>query len=196
MEHLDKEMASGKHYDYVLVADFDGVNSKIRTREPLEKLLSKSRVICANQFGRYYDILALRKKDWVEEDYRLSARTGAKIKKDPLLAYLRNVSSKQGRILPSKPDINVESAFGGLTIYPTNAIAGLRYSPSLLPFDLYECEHVSFNRLARERGYEIVIVPGLQNSGSLQHTFLAHFPVKFLALVVGNMWGIIQNLRK
>lgn len=195
LEHLDQVLVGGEHYDFVLVADFDGVNTSIRAAESIDRLLSQSTVICANQRGRYYDILALRKTGWVEEDYRVTNNLNATRGIDPLVSQLRSVFSKQIRISPSSDNIEVESAFGGLAIYPLKAISGLRYSAKLLAPGVYECEHVSINRQVRQRGYAIEIAPSLQNKGSLCHTFFSLPPLRFLALAAGSLRGLFRKFR-
>jgi glycosyltransferase involved in cell wall biosynthesis len=181
LDQLDQARLEGKQYDYVVVADFDGVNSKLQTLEPMDAVLSDSKVVCANQIGRYYDILALRKSGWVDEDYRVTNSRSVAQGSNPILCHLRNVSGKQIKISRFAKNIEVESAFGGLSIYPVKAIAGLRYSAELLRTGVYECEHVSLNKQVRQRGYAIEIVPGLQNSGSRRHTFLTFLPISGLA---------------
>jgi hypothetical protein len=194
MSYIDEQLASGKHYDYVVVADLDGVNLKVRSRRPLSELLSLSRVICSSQRGRYYDILALRKEGWVDKDWRLAIRFEVSQGIDRLTSYLKNVSRKQIRLKWTMSNITVESAYGGLAVYPLEAIAGLRYSAEKLTSDIYECEHVALNLEVRNRGYVVEIAPSLKNSGSLAHSLLAYQPLRFLAFTFGSLRQILNTL--
>jgi glycosyltransferase involved in cell wall biosynthesis len=196
LEKLESMLSTGQKIDFIVIADLDGVNSRIYARCSIEKLLSESKVISANQRSRYYDILALRKQGWVEEDYRISSFTEVSLGKDPLVAYIHNVSMKQRKIRWSSPNIPVDSAFGGLAFYPSRAVSGLRYAPQRLSPDIYECEHVSLNSLVRQRGFGIEIAPSLQNSGSFKHTQLAFAPFRDVALLAGLFRKVIQGLRK
>jgi hypothetical protein len=195
MEKLDELLAAGQTIDFVVVADLDGVNSKVSLGEPIEELISESKVICTNQRSRYYDILALRKLGWVEEDYRMLNCREISSGQDPLIAYIHNVSNKQLKIHYSSPSIPVESAFGGLALYPSRALAGLRYSPELLSPGINECEHVSLHGLVKRRGFEIEISPSLRNSGSLRHTLLAFAPLKVLGLLAGFTRKLVSSFR-
>jgi hypothetical protein len=196
LERLDKDLLEGQEYDYVVVADFDGVNSRIQTTELIETVLSQAKIVCANQRGRYYDILALRKSGWVEEDLRVTNNREVSKGVDPLVSQLRNVAGKQIKISRNMENIAVDSAFGGLAIYPLKAIAGLRYSTELLAPGIYECEHVSLNNQVRARGYTLEIVSGLQNSGSRVHTLLAFLPIRLMALAAGTIRGLLQGLKR
>ena len=195
MEKLDKLLAAGQTIDFVVVADLDGVNSKVSLDEPIEELLSESKVICTNQRYRYYDVLALRKQGWVEEDYRMLITKEISSDQDPLIAYIQNVSNKQVKIHYSSPNISVESAFGGLAIYPARAVAGLRYSPEQLSPGIHECEHVSLNGLVKRRGFEMEITSSLRNSGSYRHTLLAFAPFKVMGLLAGFTRKLVFSFR-
>jgi hypothetical protein len=163
----------GTKIDYLVVADLDGVNSRIHFSQPKDTLVSADTIVAANQKGFYYDILALRASTWVEEDYRLSI-TKAPNGIDPLSSFLKFVSAKQRRISKSEPSIKVASAFGGLAIYPVPLLDGCSYEPKELSPDIWECEHVGFNACALRNGGQMIILPSLRNKGSLQHTFFAY----------------------
>jgi hypothetical protein len=196
LEHLESLVQAGTNPDFVVIADFDGVNRRVSKTVANEELFSPSKVVCANQFGAYYDILALRKPGWVEEDFRLTVKREVSQGTESLKSYIRNVSVKQRRIDPKSPRIQVESAFGGLAIYPSISLVGLRYKPALLVEDIYECEHVSLNLGVRRRGFDIEIQPGLQNSGALAHTILTFLPMKVLAFILVALRSIIGFSRR
>jgi hypothetical protein len=173
ISYLQDQLAMGKKIDYLLVADFDGVNAQVSLRAAGQKLLSSDTIVSANQKGFYYDILALRASSWVEEDYRISI-TKHRSSRDSLTNFLKFVSLKQRRISKNEPPIKVLSAFGGLAIYPVSLLDGCRYEPKELAPDICECEHVGFNAKALSNGGQMVILPTLRNKGSLPHTLFAH----------------------
>jgi hypothetical protein len=175
LRYLRDQLTSGNRIEYLVVADFDGVNSRISPPQTIEQLFSRDTIVSSNQKGRYYDILALRASSWVEEDYRTS------ISKDPnnrnrlnrLTGYLNFVSSKQRLISKNDPPIKVESAFGGLAIYPTHLLDDCKYEPKELSPGVWECEHVGFNAQALKNGGQMIILPSLRNKAPLAHTFFS-----------------------
>jgi hypothetical protein len=176
VSYLRDELSLGRKKDYLVVADFDGVNSKISFPGTIEELLCRDTIVSANQIGHYYDILALRAPSWVEEDYRLSMERD-KSSGDPLSSFLNIVSRKQILISKSGTPIEVASAFGGLAIYPSHLLEGCSYEPKELSAGIVECEHVGFNARALRNGGRMIILPTLRNRGSFSHTLFAHrFP--------------------
>jgi hypothetical protein len=173
ISYLQDQLAMGKKIDYLLVADFDGVNARVSLSAAGQNLLSSDTIVSANQKGFYYDILALRAPSWVEEDYRISMTKNLS-SRDPLASFLKFVSLKQLRISENEPPLKVLSAFGGLAIYPVPLLDGCRYEPKELAPDIWECEHVGFNAQALSNGGQMVILPTIRNKGSLLHTLFAH----------------------
>jgi hypothetical protein len=190
-------LAFGRKFDYLVVADFDGINSRISQPRTIEELFSGDTIVSANQSGHYYDILALRAPSWVEEDYRISmikTRDG----NDPLAGVLEFVSSKQRRISKSEPPIKVSSAFGGLAIYPVPLLDGCRYEPTELSPNIWECEHVGFNARALRNGGQMIILPALRNRGSLRHTLFSHQLPRYVleVLIQLGIPSLFRNLKK
>lgn len=184
LSHLQGQLAMGARIEYLVVADFDGVNLRIHFPEPKVTLVSAGTIVATNQNGFYYDILALRASNWVEEDYRISLAK-APNGNDPLSNSLKFVSSKQRKISKSEPPIKVTSAFGGLAIYPVPLLDGCWYEPKQLSQDIWECEHVGFNACALRNGGQMIILPNLRNRGSLGHTLFAHrFPRCALQILI------------
>jgi len=159
-----KEMRENKLYkdvDFVAVVDFDIKNNRLRLNE-LKKLIGEQSwdAIFANQTGRYYDIYALRKKGWVEND------CFADYKK-----FLINMSSqdakelaiwsKMRKIGKNSPLIPVDSAFGGLGIYRQNVFMNFDYS--LLNEQIHESEHVSLHKKITDSNGLLFIVPNMTN---------------------------------
>jgi len=180
LEELEKLNGDEDRFLHLVVADFDEVNSRIQFPRNGDWLFSEESVFATNQFGRYFDILALRAEGWVEEDYRVSTKRLLADGIRPLRAYLKSVSQKQVHIRSSTKAFEVQSAFGGLAIYPAKALAGIRYVPELLGGVFYECEHVSLSKSIRRKGTKIMIAPSLRNNGSLRHTFASIPAVLFI----------------
>jgi hypothetical protein len=180
LEELERLNVGGERFHHLVVADFDEVNSKVQFPRNSGWLFSDESVFATNQFARYYDILALRAEGWVEEDYRVSTKRFLADGIRPVRAYLKAVAQKQVRIRSSIRAFEVQSAFGGLAIYPAKALEGIRYVPESLDGVLYECEHVSLSKSLRARGTKIMIAPSLKNKGSLRHTFASNPVVLFI----------------
>jgi hypothetical protein len=174
LQELERLNAEEFQFSHLVVADFDEVNFRIRIPRNGDWLFSDESVFTSNQLGRYYDILALRASGWVEEDYRISIKRLQAGGSSLLRAYLKAVSQKQLKIPHSSRAFEVQSAFGGLAVYPAKVLVSLRYVPELIGEGLYECEHVSLSKSIRNRGTKIQIAPGLRNSGSFRHAFASN----------------------
>lgn len=151
-----------KNFDYVVMADIDGVNKDL-TRSAVEScwLSDDWDVVTASQTFRYYDLWALRAKNWCENDCweeyeELRALYGDK------RARKMAVSSKMKGLPRSSPWVEVESAFGGLAIYKTKAFLAGAYSGTD-PEGREICEHVPFHQDMKTHGYRIFINPNLVN---------------------------------
>jgi hypothetical protein len=156
--------------EFVVVADFDGVNSLL-TREAVASCWRRDDwdVCVANQRGRYYDIWALRHADWSPNDcwaqYRFLNQHGVSHTK----AWSACVGSRMVQIPADSQWIEVDSAFGGLAIYRRNALQHGAYAGAdLLGAEC--CEHVTLHRDLRARGCRIFINPALINGDSRDHT--------------------------
>jgi len=169
---LVQEVRSGScaDVDYVLVADFDGLNSAV-TRSAIESAWQCREpwdVVTANQTGKYYDIWALRHPVWCPgdcwEDYRYLRRLFG-----DEASFRAAVGSRQMRLPPSAGLIEVDSAFGGLGIYAREAFCVGTYS-GVTDAGEEVCEHVSFHADLRARGYRIFINPALLNRTPDEHT--------------------------
>jgi glycosyltransferase involved in cell wall biosynthesis len=156
--------------DYVIVADLDGINSKI-TKEGIESSwLRKEWDMCAaNQDGPYYDIWALRHKDWCANDcwaqYKFLNMYRNQIEEN----LWTSVYSKMIRINQDKEWIEVDSAFGGLAIYKKKNFTECEYNGITIEGDEV-CEHIYFNKIYKEKGCKIFINPKLINSQITEHT--------------------------
>jgi hypothetical protein len=152
----------GAKYDFIIMADLDGVNRDLR-RHSIESCwaISDWDMVSASQPLKYYDIWALRAKGWVESDWweefkRLSATISKK------RAYRITLTSKMRSIRRSSEPIAVESAFGGLAIYTREAfISGSYRGTDSTGKEI--CEHVPFHNDLITKGYKLYINPRLVN---------------------------------
>lgn len=156
--------------DFVVVADFDGVNSLL-TEEAIASCWRRDDwdVCAANQRGRYYDIWALRHAEWSPNDcwaqYRFLTGHGVGHAK----AWSACVRCRMLRIPREAQWIEVDSAFGGLALYRRSALQHGRYAGSG-PQGAESCEHVALHRELRAQGCRIYVNPALINGDSPDHT--------------------------
>lgn len=176
-----REIQQLENLDYVVIADLDGMNSKIKRSDVNFSLKCGGwDVALSNQWFGYYDIFALRHPVWMPtncfEDYHQARFDFMKMRKyrlgklDPLLDYffldrlkVKYVYSRMLKISKSSQPIEVESGFGGFGIYKASVFVDCDYS-IMSEQELGECEHISFSRQIRQKGYKIVIHPWLFNS--------------------------------
>ena len=150
-----------KDIDFIAIIDFDIKNNRLKLYE-LKKLISENNwsAIFANQTGLYYDVYALRKKGWVENDcfdeYEKFSATMS-----PQVAKELAIWSKMKKIRKNLPLIPVDSAFGGLGIYRKNVFMNFDYS---LPAEqLNESEHVSLHKKITDSNGLLFIAPNMTN---------------------------------
>lgn len=162
--------ASYSAVNFVVVADFDGVNSLL-TGEAIASCWRRDDwdVCAANQRGRYYDIWALRHAQWSPNDcwaqYRFLTGHGLSHAK----AWSACVRARMLRIPRESQWIEVDSAFGGLAIYRRSALQHGRYTGSD-PQGAESCEHVALHGELRAQGCRIYVNPALINGDSPDHT--------------------------
>lgn len=155
--------------DYVLVADFDGVNSKLTASAFASCWARKDWDVCtANQAGPYYDIWALRHDSWSPNDYEEAKSFLRSYGVSRYRAQVATVLARMIVIPTGSPWIRVNSAFGGLALYKTSAILNKTYE-GLLPSGAPICEHVTLNQKITENGGKIYINPGLVNCCTVHH---------------------------
>jgi len=152
-------------FDYVVMMDIDGVNRSLNEKAVMSCWeFSDWDVVTANQPFRYYDIWALRAKGWVNGDIWkaleiLNPEASNRDRQKHLKKYYRSISRK-------KKPIRVQSAFGGLAIYKTEAFLAGMYS-GLDETGKEICEHVVFHEEITRQGHKIFIVPSLVNINAL-----------------------------
>lgn len=156
--------------DFVVVADLDGVNCKLRLEAVLScwEMEDDWDACFANQSRPYYDIWALRHETWSPSDcwrvYEFLVANGS----NHFKALDAAVYSKMIQIKKERKPIKVRSAFGGLGIYKRSVFEKAYYS-GLSSHGCEVCEHVSFNAALDDEGYALYINPKLINSDWNDH---------------------------
>lgn len=183
--------------DFVMVVDFDIKNRALELHS-LAKLVSENwwDGLFANQKGPYYDIYALRKYGWVEDDcfkkYRELARQmpARKAKKEAIWTQMH-------RIPRDKELIEVESAFGGLGVYRRRVFENFDYA-SLNETSTGESEHISLHKKIVDSGGRLFIVPTMTNFSYSPHNLAAYgiFRGIDLLLTARILRGFRRRLRK
>ena len=180
VEYIRRNIAE-REWDYVVVADLDGMNSAVSTkgvRKSLALLKIHDSVFSNQTFG-YYDLLALRCPNWVTgnvitEVYKRIERQSESTEKFTLVKRIkiflaedkirRELIYKRMRIIPkSTTPIMVESAFGGFGIYKTEIFKIFNYTP-VNSDENGECEHLALHARCRENGYTLVVNPAMINN--------------------------------
>ena len=162
-------------WDYIVVADLDGMNSRISTKGIQDSLTKMKNWdgLFANQLFGYYDIYALRCKNWVEENLIETIRKLNLPQLDNqfrLIQYVRGQRIRQNilylkmRVIPRNAAvIEVQSAFGGLGIYKPAIFTQFDYSrEGETLFD--ECEHITLHNKCIAYGWTLGINPRMINS--------------------------------
>ena len=167
--YVDYVKARRADFDYVLVADLDGVNTAIN-KEKVATCFEKTGwgACTANQIGPYYDIYALRAKNWSEKDCWAYARSLIKGGSHPAKAWRLAIRDKQRKIATDESWIEVDSAFGGLAIYAIEAFCLGKYSADSKK-EKNVSEHVAFHEFIREAGWRIYINPKMTNFDYNEH---------------------------
>ena len=167
--YLDYFKNENPDCDYVIVADFDGMNHDL-TLPSLRIALAKMNdwdALFANQGDRYYDIGALRHQYWSPnncfEVYEWAAGNTSS-KEARQLA----INSRMIRIESSGPVIKVISAYGGFGIYKSEAfLEGCYVGKDSLNQPLLD--FVCFNTILSEKGFALGIDPQLINANFNLH---------------------------
>ena len=158
-------------FDYLLIMDADGVNNRINYRN-LENSIKKKNwnAIFANQSFFYYDVYALRIKNFINENFIHKIKSDIKNKTVLNLKNIIYENLTKFFYLNRKFNqryIKVKSAFGGFGIYKLNKILKFKYNS----FSGQQCEHVKFNEDIYNKYGGLFIDKNLINShGINKHT--------------------------
>jgi len=154
---------------YVAVLDVDHVNYGL-TREAVDSAFSRKGwdACFANQFGKYYDLYALRHEHWNSSDMVASARFFSSISGvDEQTATAKLFSQRMVSLSPTTNWIRVDSAFGGLGIYRKGLLRLSRYRGQLGGHSV--CEHVPFHMGFAFWRKRLFINPALLNGDAPEH---------------------------
>jgi hypothetical protein len=133
-------------YDYLIAFDSDGISNLISYNKICEAISIKKdwSAQFPNQLIFYYDIYALRSKNWVEENYKITRDRYLSEGFSPKDAIVKSLSNKIIHINKNRGLIPVQSAFGGFGIYKVSRIGNSEYIGTNNGSS--KCEHVSFNK--------------------------------------------------
>lgn len=180
-QYVEELRKSAVGIDYVVVADLDGMNSRItKTGFNSSFMRSDWSAVLANQLGGYYDLLALRHQEWCPNDiltelrqeqekidtshiniFSFFKRFDRRLEFDQ--ARKKAIYSKMRKIKISSDWIEVLSGFGGLGIYRFELFQNFDYS--LQAGDLpHESEHVAFSKKIVQSGGKVFINPRMINN--------------------------------
>jgi len=194
--YLDYVRTTSKQFDYVVVADLDGVNNLLTKEKVATCWKFDGWSACtANQSGPYYDIYALRAPGWSEMDCWNEARSLYASGMNPVKSWVKAIREKQ-RIIPKSEDwIEVTSAFGGLAIYKTEAFLEGKYQ-TFSGDELNVSEHVPFNLKLTATGHRIFINPKLTNFDFNEHNDFSRLSrrlkmsLKYLLSIAAPKWVV------
>jgi len=180
--------------DFIIVADLDNINSFLRKSDLTSALTQSSFTwtgLFPNQLINYYDLLALRSRNWLKTDFnyliwRAYSISSRKNEIASILDKLRYELIRQKffkrkclRIKHNQHPIKVESAFGGLGIYKAEIFLECDYGGGTGVLS-NECEHVEFHRQAGNLGKEFFLLPSLYNNLVSRHTFRKYLLCRIL----------------
>jgi len=159
--------------DYVMVVDYD-IKNRALDLSPLPNLISEDwwDGLFVNQRGPYYDIYALRKKGWVEDDCFKTYRELA-LKMPTKEAKKEAIWNQMRRIPIDEELIEVDSAFGGLGVYRCCVFEKFDYK-LLEETNVEESEHISLHKKIVDSGGRLFIVPGMTNFSYAPHNLAAY----------------------
>lgn len=179
-----RENYSERAWDHILVADLDGMNSKL-TKVGMEssiKLLKRFDAVFANQKFGYYDLYALREEKWMPKDPFIEFHERVSdIRRRKNFRYFQRsrtrrivfrektklIYGKMIRIKENDHPIEVDSAFGGLGIYNPRVFLESNYDS--VDTSILQSEHVDLHFKARQLGFKFVINPKMINSNYNTH---------------------------
>lgn len=172
LEHL---FADGMVHPLTLMLDMDGPNTQMDANQVLRaaaRQVPQWDAVFSNSIPAYYDLYALRRAEWCENDpwRELTALKPPRMLRSVWWRRMlrKMIYSRQYEIPTDTPLIEVDSAFGGLGIYKTEALRGAVYQ-SRDETGQITCEHVMLHRGLRAAGRRLFIDPGLLTVAQTEH---------------------------
>jgi hypothetical protein len=173
-----REARRFKDIDFMVVADFDGINLKISRSGVESCFLRDDWAACfANQSGPYYDVWTLRHPVWSPNDCWEQYEFNTSVDGRSFSNLHGAVYSRMLRVNEKHPWIEVDSAFGGFGIYRKSALGNARYQ-GVLDGGREVCEHVPLNLEISSSGHSLFINPRLINAHLTEHSIRAYLPVR------------------
>jgi hypothetical protein len=185
-----------KEYDYAILIDMDDMATWPVDISELDKAIKfidsdpQAAAVFANQLGSYYDVWALRHKDYCPGDAWeevMDYKDGHPEVTDEE-AFNQTFKKRVHSFSPSQKPFEVDSAFGGLGIYRMNYILknpnpylGSKIKSLPSPDGAFKisrrmiCEHVHFNKGIKYLGGKLFIWPSLINS-EMRDPVFPHYP--------------------
>jgi hypothetical protein len=206
-----RAIAPAKRPFYTVVADLDGINSKINYKSVDSCFHNQDwDVVISNQTGGYYDIYALRCKNWQESDCfidleqnkaNIPAPNYGKLnfyKRIRFLLYFDKarylaIYSKMRKIGVAEPWVEVQSGFGGLAIYKTSIFMNYNYTSN--SGELNESEHITIHQKVTDSGGKIFINPAFINSKWNTYNINRYFLIRQIRRLFYNT-GIVYKIYK
>lgn len=164
-KYVDKFRSQESKYSHALVVDFDIKNTAFEYRfvkKVIDQQLDWDGAF-ANQRGKYFDILALRKKGWVSADCLSEVHELVQQGLDKERAKEIAIWNKMKKIQIKANPIEVDSAFGGMAFYKSWVFQSFDYSIEATSVKAFESEHVALNSKIRSNGGRLFIYPELVN---------------------------------
>jgi hypothetical protein len=195
VEFVRQNQSIGK-WDYIVVADFDGMNSGISSRKIVRSLGSSNLwdACFATQTFGHYDLFALRAKGWVEhnvfdelEKLKIANPFTRKTKIDFInfLHAFRHYDRLRQIAIYSKMKrlnsglVNVDSAFGGFAIYKPSIFEEFDYE-RVASNATSGSEHLDLHHKCKDHGLKLVIDSQLTNAHWNEYNLNKLKAVRFL----------------
>jgi hypothetical protein len=173
---LEKVESVGFDSDYSMLIDMDvagidvkGVITSFGSDISWEAVTANGYSYCQSLKRRYHDTFALC--EYGMEDKKQTLKMVQSYQR--IFGYLRK----------GQPFIRVFSAFGGIAIYQTNAIRGLRYEPVINDYGQIQvrCEHFALFKAMAEMGRDRVFInPNME--------------VHYQSITIGLIWKKIKEI--
>lgn len=197
---------------YVVVADLDGMNKALSSKAVATCFVNQNwDVVLSNQKYGYYDIFALRHKDWQPTDCFTQLETlkqnisRREFKKNSLIGKLRlnwaydrarkdAIYSKMIRIRRNSPWIQVDSGFGGFAIYKSELFLQHDYGTNDLSSE--QSEHVALHSKIVSTNKKIFINPALINSHFNTHNLNRYLLIREFRRLVNNEGLMYRYLKR
>ena len=151
---------AAKHrFDYVVVADLDGVITRLEQTEFLSCFVNDAWDGCfPGAREKYYDLWALRHPSIMPSDYNQMMNKLPFVIGEDNAQLLSAIPARNLEFEKFHHWLEVESAFGGLALYRASVFSKGRYYG--MEDHKEVCEHVPFHRSLKNAGAKLYINPG------------------------------------